>query len=332
MPDDFFVGNEKDNRYISLLPILNSHRQPALAKIEGQQISLINTDQQIPHIYKGDSITYFDFLVDRQVGMAYLIGADTIRRWYLAAVDYNEALKTPKPAHITLYQTDPMPDLPNIYTQFCILNGNIVASGGLMEDNYHPSEKVFMFNINEPKHKRMQVWSVWSIILACIGAIVCFTIFCILLRKLRQRNTKPQLRLNTQLNNENVEVETNRKEVLTDDKIHENLETIFERLCTIMKNEKLYLEHDLKFSQVAVRMKISQRNISEAIKYKGFNSFNAFVNHYRIEKAKKMLAEKADIKLTKVYLEAGFANETSFFRTFKKTTGMTPREWQNISS
>ena len=30
----------------------------------------------------------------------------------------------------------------------------------------------------------------------------------------------------------------------------------------------------------------------------------------------------------KVYLKSGFANEISFFRTFKGITGMTPSEWK----
>jgi len=328
---DFFVGDEKKNCYINLLPLLNSHGQPALAKVEGEQISLLTTEHEIPHIYHGDSIIYFNFLVDRQVGKAYIIGVDTVRRWYVVAVDYDTALKTGKPAPLTFYQTEQMPVIAYSSPQFCIMDGNIVASGGVFESNYQPSAKVFMFNINEPMNKSLQVWSVWSVILACFGAILCFTIFCILLRKLQQRTTKSQLRQNPEQISENVEMESKRKEDLTDDRLHENLETIYERLCALMKNEKLYLEHDLKLFQVTMRMGVSQRYISEAIKHKGFNSFNAFVNHYRIEKAKKMLAENPEIKITRVYLEAGFANETSFFRTFKKTTGMTPREWQNTS-
>lgn len=56
-------------------------------------------------------------------------------------------------------------------------------------------------------------------------------------------------------------------------------------------------------------------------------SFAQFVNNYRIDYAKQLLRTRPDIKLTEVYLKSGFANETSFFRTFKAITGQTPKEW-----
>jgi len=32
-------------------------------------------------------------------------------------------------------------------------------------------------------------------------------------------------------------------------------------------------------------------------------------------------------KVSSLYAEAGFANESTFFRTFKAYTGVTPKEW-----
>jgi hypothetical protein len=44
--------------------------------------------------------------------------------------------------------------------------------------------------------------------------------------------------------------------------------------------------------------------------------------------AQQLMRCHPDIKLTEVYLKSGFANEISFFRTFKGITGMTPSEWK----
>jgi YesN/AraC family two-component response regulator len=51
------------------------------------------------------------------------------------------------------------------------------------------------------------------------------------------------------------------------------------------------------------------------------------VNKYRIDYAQQLMRQQPGIKITEVYIKSGFANETSFFRTFKMIVGMTPKEW-----
>ena len=80
-------------------------------------------------------------------------------------------------------------------------------------------------------------------------------------------------------------------------------------------------------SDVAAALNTNQRNISGCVKSMRDCSFAQFVNNYRIDYAKQLLRTRPDIKLTEVYLKSGFANETSFFRTFKAITGQTPKEW-----
>ena len=61
----------------------------------------------------------------------------------------------------------------------------------------------------------------------------------------------------------------------------------------------------------------------------GQNFFD-FVNRYRIEEAKKLLANPADKKITvlEVLYEVGFNSKSSFNTLFKKHTGLTPSEFK----
>ena len=106
------------------------------------------------------------------------------------------------------------------------------------------------------------------------------------------------------------------------------IESLFERICELMESQKLYLSSDLKLSDVASALGTNRNYISDCINSQRGCSFTQFVNTYRVEHAKKLLRTQPDMKLSEVCTASGFASESTFFRTFKAVTGMTPSEYK----
>ena len=104
-----------------------------------------------------------------------------------------------------------------------------------------------------------------------------------------------------------------------------------ERINKIMEEQKLYLNSELKLQDMAAILGTNRRFISDCINSQTGRSFAQYVNTYRIEHAKRLLRQNNGQKIASVYCESGFANETTFFRTFKSVTGMTPKEWLSRS-
>jgi len=53
-----------------------------------------------------------------------------------------------------------------------------------------------------------------------------------------------------------------------------------------------------------------------------------FLTAYRVEKAKEALSSDAEVPLIDIALSCGFADQAHFSRTFKKSTGKTPKAWR----
>lgn len=97
-----------------------------------------------------------------------------------------------------------------------------------------------------------------------------------------------------------------------------------QRICNLMESEQLYLNTDLKLTDIATRLNTNSRYISDCINSQRGCSFSQFINSYRIEYAKQLLRAKPDEKISNISMKVGFANERSFFRAFKQFTGKTP--------
>ena len=94
-----------------------------------------------------------------------------------------------------------------------------------------------------------------------------------------------------------------------------------------MESEKMFLDKNLRISDVATILKTNTSYLSDSINKEKGLSFSQFVNSYRVDHAIQLMRQHPGEKLSNVALASGFANETSFFRSFKAITGMAPREW-----
>lgn len=103
-----------------------------------------------------------------------------------------------------------------------------------------------------------------------------------------------------------------------------------EKLESIMSNQKLYLNHGLKLGDLADVLDISKHHTSQVINEHFKQSFYQFVNAYRIEEAKHLLcthAENPSICISDIAYQCGFNNRVSFYKSFKKVTNITPKEF-----
>ena len=117
--------------------------------------------------------------------------------------------------------------------------------------------------------------------------------------------------------------------IATQETAEEDVPHLMQHINSIMESQKLYKNSELKLSDLANAVGSNRRAVSDCINSQVGCSFNQYVNTFRTEHAKRIIRQYPDRKLSDIYVESGFANETSFFRTFKALTGMTPKEWKD---
>ena len=103
-----------------------------------------------------------------------------------------------------------------------------------------------------------------------------------------------------------------------------------QKLENHFNDDKPYLNPELTISDVASRLNISAKYLSQVINETIGKNFYDFINSYRIEEAKKQLNEGLDSKKTvlEVLYESGFNSKSAFNNAFKKQTGFTPTEFR----
>ena len=111
----------------------------------------------------------------------------------------------------------------------------------------------------------------------------------------------------------------------TQDKI-DQIEKTNEKLLDYIENEKPYLDPELSLQELADQVGEKRYFLSIVINQKHNMNFFEFINLYRIETVKTMMAnpENKDLKLIHMALDAGFNSKASFYRIFKQMTNMTP--------
>jgi len=102
------------------------------------------------------------------------------------------------------------------------------------------------------------------------------------------------------------------------------------RLIAMME-DGVYRTEGLTIASLADRIAYPEYKLRRLINQGlGFRNFNAFLNSYRIDEAKRLLGdpEKARMQVTQIALELGYGSIAPFNRAFKLIEGITPSAYR----
>lgn len=104
----------------------------------------------------------------------------------------------------------------------------------------------------------------------------------------------------------------------------------FKKLENLCKNHEIYRDSLLDREKVAEKLGISTGYLSQLVNTITGENFTTFINKYRVEAVKKMIiaTEFENYSILSIGLESGFTSKTTFYKAFKKVTGMTPNSYR----
>ena len=102
------------------------------------------------------------------------------------------------------------------------------------------------------------------------------------------------------------------------------------KILNIIIIQKKYKDKDYSAKQLAEDLGTNTRYISAVVNVKFHMNYTSFVNKYRIEEAMTLLVDKRyrDLNMEDISDMVGFANRQSFYASFFKFNGITPREYK----
>lgn len=107
-----------------------------------------------------------------------------------------------------------------------------------------------------------------------------------------------------------------------------------QQLQSFMRTEKPYLDYELSLEKLARQVNMEEKELSLLINHQIGKHFFDFINEYRIEAAKSILANPEMKKMTvlEILYQVGFNSKSSFYTAFKKETGQTPVNYRKSTS
>ena len=108
------------------------------------------------------------------------------------------------------------------------------------------------------------------------------------------------------------------------------MDELKEKILNIIVMQKKYKDRDYSAKRLAEDLCTNTRYISAVVNVKFHMNYTSFVNKYRIEEAMSILVDKRykDLRIEEVSDMVGFSNRQSFYASFYKITGITPKDYR----
>lgn len=290
--------------------------QSGSASVPPTTFSLLPTVTPLPRRSPVGPILYKSpVVVDRQRQRGYVIGTDSLSiHQYILTIDYATL-----PAALTLYYTDSLEHAA--YTMPVLTpDGDLILAGGIDGNNYKPLASVWCYHFATPMPQAAEAprqggfpWLWVMIALVAVGTITYIII---------NRADGASEADGTSGTNGITENQESQKTVPTPD-----YEELLRRLCALLEERQLYLASRLRLTDVAAELGVSVSSITDGLTACRGITFTQLLAEYRVRHAQQLMTEQPDMKIAAVISASGFTSESTFFRTFKAVTGLSPKEW-----
>lgn len=291
-----------------LLDVVNADGQMGLVVVSDTTFSLLPTACPIPMqspfgpiFYKGPVV------IDKVRQQGYVIGVDSLcRHQFVLAIDYAKT-----PASLTLFHTD---SIENAAVAIPIVtpDGDLILAGGSPDNNYKPLSTVWLYHFATAPEEQtagqtvhsggFPIW-IWMLLIVLLLAFLAYFIY----------------------------IWHKRKHVVAsilDSGDHQPTdEELMELICQMIERDRQYLTSRLRLSDIAVELGVNVTALAECIDRQRHCTFAQLIAEYRVRHVQQLLSEHPDMKLSAVIAESGFTSESTFFRSFKAVTGLSPKEW-----
>lgn len=106
---------------------------------------------------------------------------------------------------------------------------------------------------------------------------------------------------------------------------------LYKKLVAYVEQSRAFKNPELKMGDIASDIDMTPQSLSYLLNQFLHTSYYDFINEYRIEEFKRLAADRQYSQYTLSALAelCGFSSRASFFRSFKKSTGITPNEYIN---
>jgi AraC-like DNA-binding protein len=107
-------------------------------------------------------------------------------------------------------------------------------------------------------------------------------------------------------------------------------EQLATRIRSAMTQDALYLDPNLSLQKLSRHVGALPNQISQTLNEQIGSTFFDYIAHHRIEAAKPLIAKGVANSLT-VSLDVGFNSRSTFYKAFKRETGMTPKAYREAA-
>ncbi|MCB1650154.1 MAG: helix-turn-helix transcriptional regulator [Pseudomonadales bacterium] len=107
---------------------------------------------------------------------------------------------------------------------------------------------------------------------------------------------------------------------------------LVDRIHRVMESERLYAQPGLTIGMLASKVSMQEYRLRRLINQKlHYRNFNQYLNQYRIAEAARRLQEpgEAQVAISTIALDVGYASLSSFNKAFKELHGVTPTTFRS---